>query len=171
MNNHSGGIYLSARVDEPYPAVNIAEKNCRYAAIISDGYAGKGSETTAIAQYGVHRLYLKNFPGAYEAYKAIVQVEMIHFSLLGDLVLRLGIAPILKSCVSNSYWNGSSPMYRNTFEQIVQSDIDGEKDAIAHYQRMSQQIADPQIQNLFRRIILDEERHIEILTHLPAPGA
>ncbi len=57
-------------------------------------------------------------------------------------------------------------MYRNTFAQIIQSDIEGEKAAIAHYQRMIRQIGDTQIQNLFKRIILDEERHIEILTEL-----
>ncbi len=166
MNDNASGAYLSARVDEPYPVVTVTEKNCRYASIISDGYAGEGSESTAIAQYGVHRLYLKDLENSYEAYGAIIQVEMIHWRLLGDLVLQLGNAPLLRSCLSGRYWSGSFPMYRNTFAQIIQSDIEGEKAAIAHYQRMIRQIGDTQIQNLFKRIILDEERHIEILTEL-----
>ncbi len=39
------GPYL---VDLPYPAVAVANPNPHYARIISDAYAGRGSETTAI---------------------------------------------------------------------------------------------------------------------------
>lgn len=153
-------------VDEPYPEVHIVKPNRRHATIISGGYAGRGSETTAIAQYSVHRHYLRGYPELFNAYKYIAFVEMNHWTLLGTLVKDLGLAPKLISYETNAYWNGSFPANQTVLGKIIQADIAGEQDAIRHYKRMIHAIDNPEIQALFRRIILDEEKHIEILHEL-----
>lgn len=154
------------RVDAPYPEVHITRPNPCYARIISGGYAGKGSESTAIAQYSVHRYFLQDYLDAFNAYKYLAYVEMIHWELLGNLVKDLGFSPRLISHETNAYWSGGYPANECRFEKIIQSDIAGERDAIAHYNRMICAIDNPEIQALFRRIILDEEKHIEVLTEL-----
>jgi bacterioferritin len=154
------GPYL---VDLPYPAVAVAQPNPRYARIISDAYAGRGSETTAIAQYVSHRYFLQGYPEVYQAYRCIALVETIHHELLGSLIRDLGLSPLLASYETNQYWNGSFPEYATDLNRILESDIRGEQDAIAHYTRMIESIDDPAIQKLLRRIILDEQKHVEVL--------
>lgn len=151
------------RIDLPYPDVIVKEPDSYYASIISGAYAGRGSESTAIAQYSSHRFFTEEYPDVYNAYKYIAAVEMIHFSLLGSLIKRLGTNPALFSYETNRYWNGDYPEYRYTLNEILKADIEGERGAVAHYTRMTGQINDESIQSLFKRIILDERRHIEIL--------
>lgn len=160
--------YKRYSLDLPYPTVTITKPNRRYATIVSGAFGGKGSEMTAITQYGIHRLFVENYPDVYRAYKYIAFVEMIHWQLLGNLIKDLGLEPRFLSYETNCYWNGSFPAYRHNLGEIIQADIEGEKAAIAHYKRMIDQINNEEIQNLFMRIILDEEKHVEILTELYA---
>lgn len=156
------------RIDLPYPAVTIGEPNPQYAALVSGVFAGEGSETTAIAQYSTHRFFTTEYPDVYEAYKYIAFVEMIHFNLLGSLIKQLRFAPYLYSYEAEQYWSGSYPEYRMSLKEILESDIEGEKAAVAHYTRLINEIDNESFQALFARIILDEERHIEVLSGLYA---
>lgn len=159
-------VYAQYSLEIPYPNVEPKAPNRRYAQIVSGAFGGKGSEMTAITQYGAHRLLLRERPEAYRAYQYIAYVEMIHWNLLGTLIHRLGMYPTIRSCETGCWWNGSFPAYRQKFAEIIEADIAGEKDAIAHYRRMMERIDDQAIQSLFARIILDEEKHIEILNGL-----
>ena len=150
----------------PYPEVTITQPNKRYASIISGAYAGKGSESTAIAQYSVHRFFTQRYPDIFIAYKDIAFTEMIHFTLLGNLIGGLGLKPELISYETGQYWNGSFPARRSSIKETLDADIQGEKDAVAHYKRMIGRIDNNSIQKLFERIIMDEEMHIQILTEL-----
>jgi rubrerythrin len=51
---------------------------------------------------------------------------------------------------------------------IIQSDIEGEQGAVAHYTRDIDRIPDEGIRALLRRIIMDEQRYIMVLTQLYA---
>ncbi len=159
-------LFRHYRVDLPYPAVAAQKVNDAYAKIISDAYAGKGSETTSIVQYVSHRYFTQDYPEIFTAYKYIAFVEMTHFELLGDLIKNLGSNPKLYSYESGCYWNGQYAAYKWEMKSILETDIEGEKAAISHYNRIIRWIPDKNIQALMRRIILDEERHIEILTGL-----
>ncbi len=159
-------VFNRYAVDLPYPQVRICEPNERFATLISGAYAGEGSETTAITQYASHRYFTTDYPDAFVAYKYIAFVEMIHFNLLGTLIKRLGYAPLIGSYETNQYWNGSFPSYQYVLKDILDSDIEGEQAAIAHYTRLISEIDDASFQALFARIILDEKKHIEILNGL-----
>jgi len=154
------------RVDIPYPSINNVKPNPSYAQIISDAYAGQGSETTAIAQYWSHRYFVKYVPDVYVAYKYITIVETTHLELLGNLIQTLGVNPLFYSYETRQYWSGNYPDYQLALNQIILSDIQGEREAIAHYNRIINSIDEKSIQALVLRIILDEEKHIEVLTNL-----
>jgi bacterioferritin len=153
------------RVDLPYPPVRIQSPNQHYARLISGAFGGEGSETTAIAQYGTHRFFLCDYPEIHCAYQYIAAVEMDHFNFLGSLIKALGLNPALFSYETNQYWNGSYPNYQYALKEILESDMEGEKSAIAHYTRLIHQIPEESIQALFARIILDEKKHIEVLSN------
>lgn len=152
------------QVNLPYPNVEVKEPNLRFATLISDGYAGRGSEFTAVNQYLVHSYYLEKYPEIYNAYQKILLVEKIHLQLMGKLVLDLGGKPLLQSGVTGHYWSGLFLDYQFTFKSILSSDIQGERDAISHYKLLICQITNDEIQRLFARIILDEQKHLQILT-------
>ncbi len=152
-------------VDLPYPTVDIREENTHYAALISGAFAGAGSETTAITQYTAHNFYTHAYPKIAEAYTCITSVEIFHLRLLGNLIRDLGLMPKFLTYETNSYWSGSYPAYASEIRPILEADLKGEQGAVAHYTRLISQIYDPQIQVLFQRIILDEKKHIEILTN------
>lgn len=152
--------------DLPYPEVTVGKPNLHYARLISGAYAGEGSETTAIAQYMSHRYFTASYPDVFEAYKYIAFVEVIHQNLLGNLILKLGVHPLLFSYETNQFWRGSFPDYQYSIKQIFESDLQGERDAIEHYTRLIHAIDNHDIRSLFKRIIIDEQRHIEIITSL-----
>lgn len=152
-------------VDLPYPSVNIQRDNSRYASLISGAFAGPGSETTAIAQYAAHNFYTVDYPEIHHAYQCIISVEVLHFELLGALIRDLGCRPKFLTYENCRYWSGSFPVYAYAMISILNADIEGEKAAIEHYTQLIQQIHHAEIQNLFRRIILDEQKHVEVLTN------
>lgn len=154
------GRYL---VDAPYPEVGKLAHNFEYAALVSDAFAGAGSEATALSQYVAHNFYTLEHPELHFAYECIASVEFLHLKLLGGLVLKLGQAPKFMSYVSNEYWSGEFPVYAYQIHPILLADLEGEKAAIAHYLRLIRQINCPEMQALFRRIILDERKHVETI--------
>lgn len=164
--NFSPEEFARYRVDLLYPEVTVAGPNPHWARLVSGIYAGQGSETTAIAQYTSHRYFTAQVPAAFTAYQYITIVETVHLQLLGNLMLGLGYRPVFASFEDDRWWSGQFPDYQYDLKTILASDIAGERGAIAHYQRLIGQIDDEDIQALFRRIILDEERHIEVLTGL-----
>ena len=155
-------------INKAYPDVLISRPNYHYARLVSGAYAGQGSETTAIVQYMSHRYFVENYADVYAAYKYIAFTEVIHQNLLGRLILRLGLNPLLISYETNEFWRGSFPDYQYSLNQILESDIQGELNAIAHYERLIDSIDDKSIQLLFQRIIMDEQRHVEVLYALYA---
>ncbi len=161
-------LFNQYRVDVPYPEVVVTGPNPQWAALLSGIMAGKGSETTAIAQYGTHRFFTGAWPDIYTAYQYIAFVEMTHFSLLGHLVLRLGTNPKMFSYEDMRWWSGADPEYHQAIRPILESDMEGERGAIAHYTRLIGEIPDESIRALLRRIILDEQRHLEVLGQLYA---
>ena len=151
------------RANLPYPSVAVPKPNLQYAKLISTAYAGRGSETTAFTQYVSHSYFAEEYADIYNAYHCIASVELTHIYLLGHLIKKLGAFPRFISYETNQFWNGSFPSYCRDLVPILQSDIEEEHRAIAHYKQLIGQIDNESIQNLLRRIILDEEKHIEVL--------
>jgi bacterioferritin len=151
-------------VDMPYPQVTIREKNTAYAILLSGTFAGPGSESTAIAQYTAHNFYTMGYPEIANAYRNIISVEVHHLNLLGNMIRDLGVHPRFMTYETGAYWSGNYPAYACDIKRILNLDIQGEMDAAEHYKRLIRQIEHQDIQNLLQRIVLDEEKHIQILT-------
>lgn len=154
------------RVDLPYPPAEVARPSRRNAKLLSSAYGGHGSEMTAITQYISHNFFTADYPDVHEALEYIAITEMTHLNLLGKLILKLGVNPVIGSLEDNTWWSGKYPDYQTQIGAILLADIQGEKEAIAHYRRIISQVDDAHIVKLLERIILDEEKHIEVLTPL-----
>ncbi|MEA4921545.1 MAG: ferritin-like domain-containing protein [Clostridiaceae bacterium] len=164
MNQNENKSCKKYLVDQPYPQIPVLSSNNYYATLLSGAFAGQGSEMTAIAQYTAHGFYLADYPEIIQAYECILYVEMHHLDILGKLIHGLGCHPKFITYETKCYWSGNYPVYAYELKPILIADIKAEKDAVARYTRLINQISSPDIQMIIRRIIADEQKHVEIFS-------
>ena len=156
-------------VDLPYPEVNVKDKNPQYIDLILQNYASSISEFDAIAQYTYHQIsYVYENIEVSQTLRGISIVEMNHLELLGEILVQLGAEP--------GYWiNNKKPHYwssklvdydLSSLKYILTVDINDEKSAIKQYKETITKINDENINDIIKRIILDEEYHIQLLLGL-----
>lgn len=153
----------------PYPEIKVTCPNLFYAQLLLEDYAGVVSEMTAITQYLHHHVTLERVnEEVSELEECISMVEMHHLEMLAETISMLGGNPQYKMVKDNQdiYWNGSYVYYGQDICDRLSADIEGEKAAIEQYKRHYEQIADPCIRNLIKRIIEDEEYHIRLLSQV-----
>lgn len=149
----------------PYPDVKVLGPNLYYAEILMDDYAGMVSEFTAISQYLYHYFVFKNLDEDLAKLLENVSItEMLHMEILAETIILLGGNPIIRGSYSTygNYWNGSFVYYGSNLCERLKADIDAEYKAIEEYQKHIRFIADPNIQLILQRIILDERVHIRL---------
>jgi len=155
------------RLPEPYPEIRVEGKNQVYARLLHEDYAGRVSETTAIMQYIHHHLEMEFIPGWQEVAdleEGISIVEMGHMEMLGQTIILLGGYPRYVDG-NNRPWTPDYVTYLD-FDPCAQlkADIQAEKEAIKQYKKHIYQIEDQYIRALLRRIIKDEEYHIQLFS-------
>lgn len=156
-------------VDLPYPKVNVKDKNPQYIDLILQNFASSISEFDAIAQYTYHQIsYVYKNPEVSETINGISIVEMRHLELLGRILVQLGADP--GYWIDNhkrNYWSAKLVDYNlPSLEYALTVDINDEKAAIKQYKETIKKINDENINDIIKRIILDEEYHIQLLLGL-----
>ncbi|MEG2203874.1 MAG: ferritin-like domain-containing protein [Oscillospiraceae bacterium] len=152
----------------PYPPARACKPCERTARIISSAYAGCLSELSAAMQYFYQSLFFAPcYPEAAKTLGCISRCEMRHIRLLGELLVSLGCPPKYRATTpqnASGWWNASPSFvhYDTRLESALLDNLSGEMKAIEFYRRAIQQIDDDGVCLLLRRIILDEEHHIEL---------
>ncbi|MDD2505645.1 MAG: manganese catalase family protein, partial [Bacilli bacterium] len=147
--------------DMPYPEIKVTEKNPEYANLLLDDYVGFVSEMTAVNQYYYHYIEIKKIDEEIaDMLFNISIVEMQHLNVLAKLISLLGEKPIYKS--GDNYWNGDFVYYGDNILSQLEADLQAEYDAIENYEKNIDLIDDPYIKNILRRIVLDEEIHVQL---------
>ncbi len=149
-------------VDLPYPEVKVKEKNSKYINLILLNYSSATSEFDAIAQYTYHQIALSDI------LRGISIVEMHHLEMLGKIILLLGGEPgFWIENKKKSYWSSKLINYNlSSIKDILTVDIQDEKCTIKQYKETINKIDDEYINAVLKRIILDEEFHIQLLVNL-----
>lgn len=169
MNSYSEYEYENCAVGLPYPEVTRGQDPYAVSLLMED-YSGIHSELTAIMQYFyVSTQLLDCWEAAYTAFRKISIVEMRHLDLLAKAITAKCGDPcfVMNGCRGHrQFWNAAAVQYdRNPCKALLLS-IEGEQGAIAQYGRHIQCIQDESVRELLRRIILDEELHIQIFSDL-----
>lgn len=149
----------------PYPEIKVLGPNRHYAELLMDDYAGVVSEFTAINQYLYHYFFFKDVDKSLgELLENVSITEMLHMEILAELIKKLGGNPLIRGSYSTSgcFWSGEYIYYGSYLCEQLKADLDAEYKAIEGYQRHIRAIADPYIQAILRRIILDEQVHIRL---------
>ncbi len=155
--------------NKAYPDIKVERPSLKNANLLSHIYASNESELTQIHEYMYQSMVLyKIDPEISKILSQIGKVEMKHLQLLGLTIKALGKDPIYADCNFNleNYWNSNDVYYDTDLKTILEIDIEREKKAIYDYKMLLCTIDDIYIKELIKRIILDEEIHLEIFKNL-----
>ncbi|QGG48442.1 ferritin-like domain-containing protein [Heliorestis convoluta] len=152
-------------IPEPYPEIKVAGKNIFYAQLLLDPYASNVSEVNAINQYLYHYFRFDHacLKDIAELEEGISIVEMYHMEILAELILKLGGDPRYVDSKNCSY-NASFVYYGRHVLDMLAADMEAERSAILQYRRLIDQIDDPYVKAILRRIIKDEQHHLKLFT-------
>ncbi len=160
---------IPAKINIPYPKIQVKSKNERYADILSRDFCSSVSELTAVMQYTNHEIRFKQkYCKAANIILSISKIEMMHMQMIGELIVLLG------GSINYSYFNNGSytcwtPEYVDlgtNYVNMLLLDINDEYKAIRQYEEHIKAIDDNCIKAILDRIIKDEKYHIELLTRL-----
>ncbi|WP_027090392.1 ferritin-like domain-containing protein [Thomasclavelia saccharogumia] len=157
---------MNCKIDRPYPKVAIEAPNETYGLMILDNVGGMNSKISAISQYIYdHAITSKEFLELKQIFLDISLVEIHHLNIFMELALKLEMDPRWWTCLNDQccYWSPSYLNYPQQIDEILQTAIDNEYQAINKYMYQIKIIKDPFIVAILKRIIEDEELHIKIL--------
>lgn len=161
---------MNCRLQIPYPPVTVEAKNKRYADILMPLYTGSESELTALSNYSYQALITENNNKRLsDILECISLTEMTHFRILGKLIHKLGADPVLYIPIQKNrrqYWNSAFCDFTYEPQIFLNSNIISEKRGIEAYTYAYNNINDPFIRDILKRIIADEEHHIKIFNSL-----
>lgn len=160
---------LSFAASEPYPPVKVEGPNALYAREMLSNIGSCNSETSAISLYLYNSIVARApHPAIAECFHKISVVEMHHLDIFGQLSLLLGADPRWWYCRQDRliYWTPRCNQYPRAVRALLDNALHGEEEAIAKYERQAATIGDPCIVALLRRIIADEQVHVEIFHRL-----
>lgn len=159
---------LTYHAQEAYPPIQAQGRNQRYAAAMLSNLGGANSEMTAVSQYFYDHLVTAGSPEVSEAFRDISVVEMHHLEIFGALALQLGADPRLWSVQQGrrSWWSPDYVHYARKLGPLLHGALQAEHAAIRKYQNQTRWIRDENVLENLRRVILDEEQHVQILTCL-----
>lgn len=162
---------MKFHVDIPYPKIRVMRKNPAYGKLIMHVYAGEVSEQTAIHLYLYQSILVEddNLEIA-NILKEISKVEMHHFQILATLIKKLGVYPMYLDPTQGTleYWTGKNVYYTSDLIEMLEYDIEAETEAISNYTKLIQCIDDIYVTSIIKRIVLDEQVHLEIFQKLLA---
>lgn len=161
--------YAHYHVDLPYPQVLPGRDPCA-AALLMEDYSGITSELSAITQYFYASTRMRGHCDAvYNAMKYIAVVEMHHLDLLSQAITAKGGDPryvLYGGRKPEQFWNADVIEYGKSRSNILLESIESEEAAISQYQCHIHRIPDESVKALLRRIIMDEEVHLQTFKDL-----
>lgn len=157
---------IRARVDLPYPEIQNADNDLKTVAILKELLSGRDGELTAVLQY-MYQSRIANLsePEIAGVLEEIAIVEMQHAEKLMDAILVFGGNPQYNNPY-RQYFSASYINYSQKLKDMLRANIESERDAIEHYSKAIKNVKNTSLQDLFNRIILDEQIHLEVFEKL-----
>lgn len=166
--SNSQNNWCSYKVDMPYPPVRVNGPNLIYACEILSNVGGIISEMSDVSRYFYNAVVTEpKFGYISECFHNISIVEMHHLNIFAQLALLLGEDPRLWSGgACKCWWTPSYNQYPREMRLLIDDSIKAEQAAICKYSKQAETIKDTNISAILNRIILDEERHIQIFNEM-----
>lgn len=156
------------RVNVPYPPVRVDGPELIYAGEMLSNIGDVVSEMSDVTRYFYISVVTKQqFRSIATCFHHISIVEMHHLNIFAELALLLGADPRLWCGRTRMrWWSPSFISYPCEICALIAESIEAEKAAIHKYSRQANTICDGNIVTILDRIILDEQRHIQIFREM-----
>lgn len=159
---------VDLKVKQPYPQIEGAVDDPQTVAIIKDLATGRDGELCAVLTYIFQSTIAdKTNDDIGEIFEEIAIVEMHHLGLLMHAICDFGGTPKYEAG-NGAPFNANSVNYNTKLKDILEIDIREEQGAIASYNQAIKMVKNQSLKDLFARIILDEQKHIEALKQIRA---
>lgn len=155
-------------VDKPYPTVRVDGPNPMYACEMLSNIGDVVSEMSDVTRYFYVSVVARDkFNSIATCFHHISIVEMYHLDIFSQLALQLGADPrIWSGETCKRWWSPSFISYPKDIRGLIAESIKAEEAAICKYTRQANTIYDANIVASLKRIILDEEHHLQIFTNM-----
>lgn len=158
-------------IELPYPPIQPETCKPEYAQAMLSNIGSDNSEMSAVSLYFYNSVILNpHYAKFAQSFHKISIVEMHHLDIFASLAYKMGLDPRLWSIQNQNkcYWTPAYNCYPRRIQEVIENAIKGERAAIQKYTRQMQTIQDANIVENLKRIILDEENHIEIFNSMLA---
>ncbi len=156
---------LAYAAKEPYPQIQVKERNPACARSMLDNLGGSHSEMSAVSLYFYNRLLTgEGYEDIAYIFHKISIVEMHHLEIFGSLALQFGENPRLWSFRKNRryYWTPAYNEYPTDLGVLVRNSLQGELHTIQKYEQQLSFLEDEAVQANLKRILADEKIHANI---------
>ena len=160
-----GGFYMEYILNTPYPSIDKLDVNVTYGQIMLSNLGGLHSEMNTVALYFYNSVILEQlWPDLSIAMKQMSQTEMKHLDIIARMCSRLGVDPRLWDCQNDflEYWSPGYNVYPRQIHSLLENAIIQEQNTITTHQYQITCINDPLLQKILKRIIMDDQLHIEV---------
>ena len=162
MNYQDLSFMLKEMGRVPYPELSNVVLDDKLGRMVYDAYSGSKSELTTILTYVYEYLTNGDFDEVVTFLKIMSKQEMKHLELLGEILVSLGMEPYYMSTYGNKWCSDNVKTTFGCLEDMLKFNIEGEKEAIRGYQNLVEMCGNESIKAVIRRIIKDEENHVQI---------
>ena len=151
---------ISRNPSVPYPSADGVMKNPR---LINGVVAARCDEINTISDYVYYGIILAEcYPALSELFERLAMTEMLHFKLLGQMILALGGNPCIRARVGGA--SVCTPPTACDVKRLLESAIASEKKACAEYNRLAAEACgDKFAEEIFCRLASDEDGHAKML--------
>lgn len=151
---------ISRNPSAPYPSAEGIMKNPR---LINGAMAARCDELNTISDYVYYGIILAEcHPALSELFEKLAMTEMLHFRLLGQMILALGGNPCVRTRVNSA--SVCVPPTTCDVKRLLESAISGERKACVEYKRLAAEACGDKVaEEIFCRLASDEESHAKML--------
>ena len=148
-----------------YSSAMGASERVNCAMKILPAYCGSHGKVWRAEQYAVRFFSLKKYSehASADAVMRIMQCELKHVSLLGELIRKLGVNPVGINCSNRYEWFSRIGRKNITPKKIVTDCIAEEINTVLYFEGLCKDIDDQDVKKVLRRIIDDDGMHVNEL--------
>ncbi|MBE7076555.1 MAG: hypothetical protein E7374_01540 [Clostridiales bacterium] len=157
---------LEVKINKPYPKIVGAYDDKMTVGILKNLATSRFGELGGVLQYIYQSVESdKSHEEIGQIFEEIAVVEMMHLDMLMHAITDFGGIPRYEDSQGNIF-NTSMINYTQKLNEMLASNIADEKRAIEDYKMAIMKVKNDSLKNLLKRILEDEERHLEIFTYL-----
>ena len=157
---------IEVKINKAYPEIVDAKEDVSTVAILKNLASNRSGEIGGVLQYVYQSVIAdKTNQDIAEILEEIGIVEMLHLDMLMHAITLFGGNPKYEDAQGN-YFNTANLNYSIKLKDMLENDIRAETIAIENYEMAIKKVMNESLKDLFKRIIEDEKRHLEIFKRI-----